>query len=428
MFIRGENLVLSGEWEQLQKLLKFTYNYASIETIFFQSGVQIVWESGHIQVPEPLKGYFEDLRAMLQLQHSSAASHLLIHSTSYKLNFISSNLYKGTSYLGSIIVGPYLLEEPSTLLMHDIIFDNNLSIWLQPILEQYYLSLPLINEQKVNNISEFLAYLSESAQLSNHSVSTFEHVSYNFRSQNLLLSEAVKNKTDLSPAIIEERYRKENQLLSIIERGNQQQLEQFLKDGAWGKNDFPDRFPTDPLRSRKNLTFVSNTLLRKAAEYGGVHPVYIDSISEKFSIQIERSASVQQLSELQMKMYSEYCKLVNDLSLKPYGSTIRKAIEYIRLNLDKELSLNIIARAISSSMYELSRQFKQETNQSIIDYINLLRIKSAVEMLENNYLTITDIAQMVGYSDVNYFIKVFKKTNGITPNQFRKNRRSAQKN
>lgn len=183
---------------------------------------------------------------MLQLQHSNAASHLLIHSTSYKLNFISSNLYKGTSYLGSIIVGPYLLEEPSTLLMHDIIFDNNLSIWLQPILEQYYLSLPLINEQKVNNISEFLAYLSESAQLSNHSVSTFEHVSYNFRSQNLLLSEAVKNKTDLSPAIIEERYRKENQLLSIIERGNQQQLQQFLKDGAWGKNDFPDRFLRTP--------------------------------------------------------------------------------------------------------------------------------------------------------------------------------------
>nr|WP_283246413.1 helix-turn-helix transcriptional regulator [Paenibacillus sp. Marseille-Q4541] len=86
----------------------------------------------------------------------------------------------------------------------------------------------------------------------------------------------------------------------------------------------------------------------------------------------------------------------------------------------------MIAQAISLSMYELSRLFKQETGQSIIDYINFQRIKAAVQLLENHNLSITDIAQMVGYNDVNYFIKVFKKMNGITPKQFRKNKEHLQ--
>ncbi|WP_211746134.1 AraC family transcriptional regulator [Paenibacillus sp. Marseille-Q4541] len=414
----------NDEWEQLQKLLKFTYNYSNIDTVFVQSGQQITWEYGHIEVPEPLKGYFELLRTKLQLQPLSSPSHIIIHNTSYKLNFISCNLYDSNRYLGSIIVGPYLLEDPAALVMQDIMFDNHLSIWLLPILEQYYLSLPLIDVQQVNNISEFLAYLAENSQFTDHSDSAFEHISYDFRSQNLLLSDKLKDKTDLSPSVIEERYRNENKMMSAIEHGEKQKLEELLNDVTWYS--IPDRFPSDPLRSRKNLTFVTNTLLRKAAEKGGVHPVYIDSISEKFSIQIERTASVQQLSELQLKMYYEYCDIVRELALKPYSPPIRNAIEYIRLHLDEELSLEMIAQAISLSMYELSRLFKQETGQSIIDYINFQRIKAAVQLLENHNLSITDIAQMVGYNDVNYFIKVFKKMNGITPKQFRKNKEHLQ--
>lgn len=413
------------EWEQLQKLLTFTYHYSRLDTVFMQSGKQIIWEYGHIQVPEPLKGHFDLLRAELQLQSSISPSPILIHNTSYKLRFISSNIYNNDRYLGSIVIGPYLLEDPAALVMQDILFDNHLSIWLLPILEQYYLSLPLIDNQQVNHISEFLAYLTENSQFTSQFNATYEHIYYNFQSQNLLLSETVKDKTDLSPAVIEARYQNENQLISAIEHGDKQQLDKLLTDVVNFNNSIPDRFPTDPLRSRKNLTFVTNTLLRKAAEKGGVHPVYIDSISEKFSIQIERTASVQQLFELQLKMYYEYCDMVKELSLRPYSPSIRKAIEYIRLHLDEELSLESIAEAINISMYALSRLFKQETGQSIIQYINEQRIHAAVELLENHNLTITDISQMVGYSDVNYFIKIFKKINGSTPNQFRKGKESS---
>ena len=108
-------------------------------------------------------------------------------------------------------------------------------------------------------------------------------------------------------------------------------------------------------------------------------------------------------------MLREYCEAVRNYSLKDYSYLIRKAIEYIRFHLEQELNLDTISEAIHSSTYELSRKFKKETGQSLTDYINKLRIKEALYMMENHNLSITDIAYMTGFNDVNYFTKVFKK-------------------
>ena len=110
-------------------------------------------------------------------------------------------------------------------------------------------------------------------------------------------------------------------------------------------------------------------------------------------------------------MLREYCEAVRKYSLKDYSYLIRKAIEYIRFHLEQELNLDTISEAIHSSTYELSRKFKKETGQSLTDYINKLRIKEALYMMENHNLSITDIAYMTGFNDVNYFTKVFKKYN-----------------
>ena len=182
----------------------------------------------------------------------------------------------------------------------------------------------------------------------------------------------------------------------------------------------PDRIPNDPLRSEKNLGITLNTSLRIAVERGGLHPLYIHSISEKFAIQIEKTTSIHQLAELQKIMLREYCEAVRKYSLKNYSFLIRKAIEYIRFHLEQELNLETISAAIHCSTFELSRKFKKETGQTLTDYINTLRINEAIYIMENRNFTITDIAYMVGFNDVNYFTKVFKKIKGMTPSAYRK--------
>ena len=64
--------------------------------------------------------------------------------------------------------------------------------------------------------------------------------------------------------------------------------------------------------------------------------------------------------------------------------------------------------------------FKQNTGITINDYINLFRIQKAKELLSDVTLKLYDISPAVGYNDENYFSKVFKKYEGISPAEYRK--------
>ena len=257
-------------------------------------------------------------------------------------------------------------------------------------MEQYYSSLPLISTYKAKVIAEFLAYITSILQSPDLNHSRIGDISYSFQTEYPIIPKKVKQKAEPSIDLIEKRYRAEKHLMSTVENGNREKLEKLLNEEFLFHGKIPDRIPSDPLRSRKNITFVTNTLFRIAAEKGGLHPIYIDSISEKFAIQIEKTTSIQQLEDLQNKIPFEYCDAVQKLSLKKFNRLIQKAIEFIRLNLDHELSLEIISNAIHSSTYELSRQFRKETGQSITEYINRQRINESKLIMENDNLSVTD--------------------------------------
>src|SRR5437588_10565436 len=88
------------------------------------------------------------------------------------------------------------------------------------------------------------------------------------------------------------------------------------------------------------LSYSANTLYRKAAESAGVHPLYLDSISGKFAIQIEQAQSIAELASLHEEMPQVYCSVVRELSVAALPSIVKEAVTYIRFNIDQPLSLN----------------------------------------------------------------------------------------
>jgi len=100
---------------------------------------------------------------------------------------------------------------------------------------------------------------------------------------------------------------------------------------------------------------------------------------------------------------------------------IKKAINYIENNLNKELSLETIASYVHLSPFYFSRQFKSFTGLNLVKYINNLRIKKSMEQLEKSTLSINSISRQCGYKNPNYFCKVFKKNTGFTPMEWRAN-------
>lgn len=99
---------------------------------------------------------------------------------------------------------------------------------------------------------------------------------------------------------------------------------------------------------------------------------------------------------------------------------IKKTNRYILDNLEKDLSLELLAnRAFLNPAY-FSTLYKQETGVNISSYIQEARLEQATKMLTETNLKVIDVGKLVGYPHPQYFTKIFRERYGITPNRYRK--------
>lgn len=98
---------------------------------------------------------------------------------------------------------------------------------------------------------------------------------------------------------------------------------------------------------------------------------------------------------------------------------MEKAKEYIRENFQKDLTLDEVSKVVDISPYYFSKLFKQETGENFIEYLTKVRMKNAEELLKDSDYSIKEICVASGYSDPNYFSRIFKKYEGVTPSEYR---------
>ncbi|WP_028550161.1 response regulator [Paenibacillus sp. UNC451MF] len=102
-----------------------------------------------------------------------------------------------------------------------------------------------------------------------------------------------------------------------------------------------------------------------------------------------------------------------------YSEAIRKACGYMRDYYADDLSLQQVADAVHLNKTYLSELFKKETGTSFSDHLTELRIERAKELIVREVCKMSDLAERVGYPNSSYFTKVFKKTTGLTPMEYR---------
>lgn len=100
-------------------------------------------------------------------------------------------------------------------------------------------------------------------------------------------------------------------------------------------------------------------------------------------------------------------------------SIVAKAVSYMNDNYAKDISLDEVSREVNINPYYFSKRFKEETGVNFIDYLTGIRMNRAKELLEDPTLSIKEICTMAGYSDPNYFSRIFKKVENVTPSEYR---------
>ncbi|WP_338541666.1 AraC family transcriptional regulator [Paenibacillus tundrae] len=106
------------------------------------------------------------------------------------------------------------------------------------------------------------------------------------------------------------------------------------------------------------------------------------------------------------------------ITIKP--DIVDQAIRYIEEHFAESVTLDALSRALNYNVQYLSRKFKSKMGRSPIDYLIHFRMEKAILLLSETDAAVQDIACQVGYDDLFYFIRRFKKHTGLVPGQYRK--------
>ena len=312
-----------------------------------------------------------------------------------------------------LVAGP-VLKEPCTLAdIQRIMFKNKLPDMLYKDLSAFYAKLPVPPNTKT--LEATLLVIAENLFSEKYDLQEplgFSSITFDSSSAFRRLNQ----EPSLAISSIEERYELENQFLDMISTGNYNAAARLY--AKLNNYRITPRNPNSIL-NRKNLLIILNTLCRKAVERGNVHPVYIDELSTRLAIQINEAETDTELDQIEGEMIHKYCLLVRNHSMKNYSQLTQRCITYIDFHYAEPLSLSFFADMCHVTKSYLSTLFKKETDTNITDYIHSVRIRHALVLLNSTALPIHAIAASCGYSDINYFIKIFKRLNGNSPKQYR---------
>ena len=332
----------------------------------------------------------------------------------YNCNYIFLRLPEPSRYF---FIGPYLLSMP----LPEQIRKKAESLSLTPEqlaqMQLYYTTLPLIEDENLllTMANTFAVQLWGAPERY-----AMEYVDYaipdRYEPIPFVSTQEQKHENLLSLSTLEQNYANEKLLMDAVSKGKLH-LVTAVASTVFNNGALPQL--TDSLRDRKNNLVILKTLLRKAAEIGGVHPLHIHRLSTRFAGRIENLRTLKQSFALQEEMIRSYCLLVKRHSLNKYSYYVGQAITLVQYDLTADLRLKTIAEKLNVNSSYLSSLFHKEYGCTLTEFVNNQRIDHGILLLRNTSKPVQTIAAECGIQDVNYFIKLFKKQTGFTPNRYR---------
>ena len=113
------------------------------------------------------------------------------------------------------------------------------------------------------------------------------------------------------------------------------------------------------------------------------------------------------------------CRAIRDQKVDQSNSAVKKAMVYIQENYSKDISLDDVSGQVNISPYYFSKIFKDETGENFIEYLTRVRIERAKELLVDANISVKEAGIQSGYSDPNYFSRIFKKQMDMTPSEYK---------
>ncbi len=319
-------------------------------------------------------------------------------------------------HLGSIICGQVLMWEPEEFFWIELReMNKSLTSDFKELFKAVE-ELPVVSGDMVQAASYLLLTI---ADFITRSGLEKQKKSEELRKQKLLLSEELETRKKLEAQLGQMflySMNEEMELMEMLREGKREQANQLLEKVT---NDIilGSKGNMDVIRTRAIELIV---VMSRTAARENVSQERASQINSSFIKMVLMENSIDGIgSQLQMAI-DIYQKEIQKSAQIPEMTGIRTMKEYMQRHFSENLILENIAGSAFLSTSYASRIFKKEQKLSIMDYLRKIRISEAKKMLKESNLQIEEIAVKVGYADSSYFTKVFRKTENMTPSQYRK--------
>ena len=213
--------------------------------------------------------------------------------------------------------------------------------------------------------------------------------------------------------------KEEKCILRLIDSLKSEELVQYIDDFF---SRIQDRQPDPNYVKMVFITLIN--IADKTARDAGLDPRLLhEEINDPYE-QLDKYETVQEAKDWFIGFYKKLIHLLESYLFSANSDEItKKVIEYIYHNYKNDLSLGDIADHIGINSSYLSRKFKKDCGKGVIEYLNFIRIEQAKKLMINGKRKVKEVAEDVGFNNYNYFFKVFKDSQGMTPLEYEKSDR-----
>lgn len=345
-------------------------------------------------------------------QQAKQLGEAYIFTCHANLNHIAFPLIHQGDLLGSILVGPFLMDEPDSTLVIDVTQAHNVSPTLCLELYDELTALQVLLPARVQTLSRMLDHLlspllpSERALMRETQGKLYQQSRINETIQRYKEQEISTTQRYV--------YEKETSLLARVRTGSVQEAKALLND-LLGYVFFSEGGKVEAVRMRAiELT----TLLSRVALDGGARVDSIFELNSKFLSLLSRGESIDDLCYLLQDVVESFMSAMFNQMDKgnPY---IRRALAYMAQHYSEPLTLDAVAGEAGLSTSYFSSLFHQVVGVSFREHLCKIRVEESKQLLASTDYSLTDIALAVGFADQSYFCKVFKRIVGMTPGKYR---------
>lgn len=398
----------------IKTIMSHLNELTSLDIQWLDSSFSIIHKISLNQPPLNIDLLIEDYHAIEDIFDHVPDINMVSCNTKSSLEYLIFPFYITLDQKHYLQLGPFRTVVINETFISNLLSNFSIPLSYNSLLTNFFTALPLISDGLSINLG-FIAYNLLNPHVDHLKIHTY---SQGFHPKSFNPRHNVDSKVIELQRSIEDRYRIESELMHAIESGNLNHYYELITESREIYK-VRDRIKGNPLRSAKNIAFVYNTICRIATGRGGLHPIYLHSISEKYALLIERSVSKNHIEKLFVEMPTEYIEALNKYTNANVSPTISRIIDYIHLHLDGDLQLKTLSEVFQIKSPNLANKFKRELNLTVSEFVNQQRIHESKHLLKNTNLTIKEISSQVGYTDQNYFTRLFKKQVGISPTCFR---------